>query len=91
MGPRRKVDAVKGWTVAVWVDVPDDWNAETVREEMRALLRKDTYEADDSDLILNAVHLPHADGIAARDVDPITNAISAARARGEWTPDESDA
>ena len=55
---------MKGWTVTVWVDVPDDWNAERVREEIDALLAKDTYEADESPLVLNTVHTPRPDRIA---------------------------
>ena len=33
---------MRGWTVTVWIDAPDDWNAERVREEIDAVFRGET-------------------------------------------------
>lgn len=50
-----------GWTVTVWVDAPDDWGAERVREEVDELLGDSTHESDGSPLVLNAVYTPKAE------------------------------
>ena len=47
-------DDMKGWTVTVWVDAPDDWNAERVRQEVAAIID----DADQPGLTRNTVHTP---------------------------------
>jgi len=46
-----------GWIVTMWVDAPEDWNAERVREEVDDVIGK-----ADSWLTLNTIHTPKEEG-----------------------------
>ena len=50
---------MKGWTVTVWVDAPDDWNADQVRAEVAKLIRQD--RPGWASVLLNTVHTPKPD------------------------------
>ncbi len=47
---------MKGWTVTVWVDVPDDWDAKEVRQEITKRVRHTG--PGWTRLHLNTVHTP---------------------------------
>ena len=48
---------MNGWTVTVWVDAPDDWNAERVREAVDSAFTDWPDRAAEA-LTLNTVHTP---------------------------------
>lgn len=50
-----------GFTATIWVDVPEEWGAERVREEIDAVFRGDTRYDEDSPITLNTVHTPKPD------------------------------
>ncbi len=45
---------MKGWIVTAWVDAPDDWDAEKVRQEFADVLD----DADKPGLVRNTTYTP---------------------------------